>query len=449
MTTPLTPSILIQKKRDGHELTREEIETFISWLKTEEIADYQTSALLMAIYFQGLSLDETVALTRAMAKSGTQYHFPQIDGPKIDKHSTGGIGDKVSLILAPLAAACGLIVPMMSGRGLGFTGGTLDKLEAIPGFKTQLSEFEFTSVLSKVGCAMTGQTEAITPADRKLYALRDVTGTVESIQLITASILSKKIAEGSEGLILDVKVGSGAFMKNQGEAQKLAKSLLRVSKRLGLPSKALLTNMDQPLGYAVGNRVEVLECIEILRNEKKPDHSSLDLRELTIHLCAQMLFLAGRVQKITEGRKLALSKLTDGSAWEKFCALVQAQGGNLNSVTWEALRKEEGLLSTQFLAQESGYLCKMDGEAIGQILIALKGGRKKAQDLIDPSVGLLFHRKLGSRLKIGDPIATILYRDTPNAKTLIETCSKSFEDSLQICSSRKKFSPLVLDEISI
>ncbi|OFZ69720.1 MAG: thymidine phosphorylase, partial [Bdellovibrionales bacterium RIFOXYD1_FULL_44_7] len=338
----VTPALIIQKKRDGKELTRQEIHSFIKGISTGEVADYQATAFLMAVYFQGMSLDETVALTEAMLESGEKYDLSHIPGPKVDKHSTGGVGDKVSLILAPLAASCGLKVPMMSGRGLGHTGGTLDKLESISGFNVRLSRKEMESVLAEVGCVMIGQSETIVPADKKLYALRDVTGTVECIPLIVASILSKKVAEGTEGLVLDVKVGNGAFMKSKNEAKQLAKTLTQVAKKMGLKCRAVLTNMNQPLGYAVGNSLEVLESIEVLRNERcrdiaviqqsAADITSCDLKELTVQLCAHMLDIAGVVKNLNEGRKLAHSKILDGSAWKVFQELVKIQGGSVEEV---------------------------------------------------------------------------------------------------------------------
>jgi pyrimidine-nucleoside phosphorylase len=334
------PSSVIRKKRDGHPLTTEEINSFIRGLSDwsagqtgpSVVTDYQATAFLMAVYFSGMTLNETIALTEAMLKSGEQYDLSKISGIKVDKHSTGGVGDKVSLILAPLAAACNLKVPMMAGRGLGFSGGTLDKLESISGFNVHLNREEFEKILEDVGCAMIGQSDKIAPADKKLYALRDVTATVDCIPLITASILSKKLAEGSEALILDVKVGNGAFMKTHAAARKLAKTLTHVATKMNLPARALLTNMNQPLGYAVGNALEVQECIEILKNEKRSDTSSADLKELTVQLCAHMLELSKITNNLTEGRKLAHRKLQDGTAWKIFRDLVSAQGGSLEQI---------------------------------------------------------------------------------------------------------------------
>ncbi len=436
-----TPGLIIQKKRDGDELSPQEIRDFINGLSTGEVADYQATAFLMAVYFQGMSLNETVSLTEAMLESGERYDLSGVFGPKVDKHSTGGVGDKVSLILAPLAAACGLKVPMMSGRGLGFSGGTLDKLEAIPGFNVHLSREQFERVLTQVGCAMTGQTEKIAPADKKLYALRDVTGTVECIPLIVASILSKKLAEGTEALVLDVKVGSGAFMKTMGQAQKLAQTLIRVAKKMNLPCRAVLTSMNQPLGYAVGNELEVKECIEVLCNQKNSEVSSVDLKELTIQLCAQMLCLGKVVRNLAEGRKLSLTRLTDGSAWRVFQDLVREQGGDLAKIT------EPSGLSTPpslviWTSKKRGYLGKMNTETIGKILIELGGGRKQTTDTIDPAVGLIFHRKLGNKVEVGDPLVTAYTRDLSR----MEELERQFHQSIEITKTRKPVPKLIFEE---
>ncbi len=432
----LTPAFIIQKKRDGLELSEAEIRYFISGVAHNEIPDYQASALLMAIFFQGMTPQETTFLTQSMLASGEKYNFAHIPGPKADKHSTGGVGDKVSLILAPLAAACGLKVPMMSGRGLGHSGGTLDKLESMKGFRVHLSFEEMSQILSQVGCAMIGQSEKMVPADRKLYALRDVTGTVECIPLITASILSKKVAEGTDFLVLDVKVGSGAFMKSLSQAKALAKSLVQVSKKMGLPCRALLTNMDQPLGSAVGNSLEVQECISVLKNESHPDFSYADLKELTLQLCAQMLELSGIVKNSAQGRKLAYQKLHDGSAWKKFVELAHAQGGQIDPLPTAPL-------NTLWKAKKAGYITKIDTEMIGRILVELGGGRKKITDLVDPGVGLLFYNKLGAKVKPGEPLVSVYSRDDSDLTEL----EKKFDEAIVISKTRKPVPKLVLGEI--
>jgi pyrimidine-nucleoside phosphorylase len=438
------PSLVIKKKRDGKKLTKEEISAFIGGLAdgaSGTVADYQATAFLMAVYFTGMSLDETVALTEAMLRSGERYDLSKISGFKVDKHSTGGVGDKVSLILAPLAAACGLKVPMMSGRGLGFSGGTLDKLESIAGFDVHLSRDKFEKTLESIGCAMIGQSEKIAPADKKLYALRDVTATVECIPLIVASILSKKIAEGTEALILDVKVGSGAFMKTRVEARKLAKTLTQVASKLKLPTRAILTNMNQPLGYAVGNALEVQECIEILRNEKRDDTSSADLKELTIQLCAHMLELGKVVSNMTAGRKLAHSKLQDGSAWKIFQDLVRMQGGSVDQIN----HPEKLPLAPRrvtWTSKKRGFINKMNTENIGLLLIELGGGRRKASDQIDPSVGMVFHKKLGSRIQVGEPIATIYAQETMDLTEM----EQQFHQSIEITKARKPVNQLIFEQ---
>ncbi|HTL13451.1 MAG TPA: thymidine phosphorylase, partial [Bdellovibrionota bacterium] len=305
------PAEIIRSKRDGKILPDDEIEGFIHGLMDGNVADYQAAAFLMAVYLKGMNLHETAALTRAMLESGERYDFGQLEGTFVDKHSTGGVGDKVSLILAPLAAACGLKVPMMSGRGLGHSGGTLDKLDSIPGYRHDLPRGEFVRVLTQVGCSIIGQTGHVAPADKKLYALRDVTATVECIPLICASILSKKLAEGCQALLLDVKTGSGAFMTTPARSRELSRWLVKVAGKLGLPARAVVTDMSQPLGYAVGNSLEVLECVEIMKGTRIlcPDENfercSADLKEVTITLCAHMLELGGKAKNRAEGRKLA------------------------------------------------------------------------------------------------------------------------------------------------
>ncbi len=437
----MNPAWIIQKKRDGGALTEKEIREFISGIADGSVPDYQATAWLMAVFFRGMTLEETMALTRAMLESGQRYDLSDVEGKKVDKHSTGGVGDKVSLILAPLAAACGAKVPMMSGRGLGHSGGTLDKLESIRGFNVRLTEAEFKRVLGVVGCGMIGQSEKIAPADKKLYALRDVTGTVECIPLITASILSKKLAEGTGSLVLDVKVGSGAFMKSKEQARKLAKTIVQVARKLGLPTRAILTDMNQPLGCAVGNSLEVLECINVLRNRKDVDGCSADLRELTLELCAQMLELCGVAKTVKDGRKLSLKKLSDGSAWRAFEQLVYEQGGDL-----EQIRNPEKLeispKKVTWKAAKSGYITRIDTEEIGRILVDLGGGRKKASDPVDPSVGLLFHRKLGSKVAEGDPLVTVHFNE--GDISLLET---RFHRALEVKSTRKPVPKLILERI--
>jgi len=438
------PVSIIEKKRDGLPLSREEIRGFIEGLTQGLVEDYQATAFLMATYFNGMTPEETVALTEAMLESGERVDLSSISRIKVDKHSTGGVGDKVSLILAPLAAACGLVVPMMAGRGLGHSGGTLDKLESIPGFKVRLSQADTLKVLRDVGCVIIGQTDAIAPADKKLYSLRDVTGTVPCVPLICGSILSKKLAEGTDALILDVKVGSGAFMKTLPEAKNLAKNLISVAKKMGLSARALITDMNQPLGYAAGNAIEVIECIEILKNEKPSGHgdlSSTDLRELTLHTCAHMLVLGKKVKSLADGRKLALTKLQDGSAWEKFKQMVQAQGG---STAWIESPPTEALSPAriEWKTRKRGYIRRMDTEKLGKILVEMGGGRKKASDTVDPAVGFWMHHKLGDLVKAKETLATafVSKKMGPNHLAEIET---EFLSAIEISPTRSKVPPLI------
>jgi pyrimidine-nucleoside phosphorylase len=436
----MNPVHLIEKKRDGGELQPQEIRELIAGISNGSVEDYQATAFLMATYFQGMTPSETVALTQAMLDSGEKMNLSSISGAKVDKHSTGGVGDKVSLILAPLAAACGLVVPMMAGRGLGHSGGTLDKLESIEGFRVHLDKTEYSRILKKVGCAIIGQTEHIAPADKKLYALRDVTGTVPCVPLICGSILSKKLAEGTEALLLDVKVGSGAFMKTLPEAKNLAKALITIAKKLGLPARALITDMNQPLGYAAGNALEVIECIEILRGHKPAlaDLSSTDLKELTLTQCAHMLVLGKKSKSLREARVLAQSRLQDGSAWQKFREMVSEQGGNLLWVEDHSLFPKAPI-QVQWKVKKAGFLKSIDTEAVGKILVELGGGRKKASDSIDPRVGFWVHAKLGAKLQAGKPIVTVFANDEKIVKELEEV----FRKSLEISSTRPRTPPLI------
>ncbi|MGK5082341.1 thymidine phosphorylase [Bdellovibrionota bacterium FG-1] len=441
----LSPAWVIQKKRDGQELDPVEIQEFIHGVTTGEIPDYQATAFLMAVFFKGMTAAETSALTQAMLKSGEHYSLSAVKGPKVDKHSTGGVGDKVSIILAPLAAACGIKVPMMAGRGLGHSGGTLDKMEAISGFEVQVPFPRFVEILQSVGCAIIGQSAKIAPADKKLYALRDVTATVECIPLIVASILSKKIAEGTDALILDVKVGNGAFMKTRDQARKLAQALTRCAKKLGLPCRAILTNMDQPLGRSVGNALEVAECIAVLRNEKYGQLCCSDLKELTIQLCAQMLVLGKVSKNIAEARKLTITRLADGSAWKCFEAMVKAQGGDLSQIQNPKLLPTAPL-QLEWKAKKRGYISKMNTETIGRILIELGGGRKKATDHVDHAVGLVLSRKLGARVAIGDTIA-IIHAPESISKDRLAEIETLFQSSIEITAVRKPVPKLIIEII--
>ncbi|MBI3556486.1 MAG: thymidine phosphorylase [Deltaproteobacteria bacterium] len=434
----INPVEVIRRKRDGLRLSTDEIEAFVSGAATGLIPEYQTTAFLMATYFQGMVLEETTALTRAMIASGRQVKFTD-SRPKIDKHSTGGVGDKVSLILAPLVAALDVDVPMVSGRGLGHTGGTLDKLESITGFRVHIKIDEFVSLIAKNGLAMMGQTADFVPADKLLYALRDVTATVECIPLITASILSKKVAEGISGLVLDIKVGSGAFMKTQKAGEKLAKSLVAVGTALGLRVRAVLTDMNQPLGLAVGHSVEVLECLETLQGR-----GPTDLRDITVELAAHMLVLGDKSSSIAAARAMARKSLQDGTALAKFGDMCRAQGATVNVV-----RNPETLLVSPHTvivqATKTGYVSKIDGQALGTLLVRMGGGRQKTSDTIDHSVGFRLHAKLGSSIEKGKPLATIYFNPeklrtedlTPDA------IAREFAAAFSISGTKAKASGLI------
>jgi pyrimidine-nucleoside phosphorylase/thymidine phosphorylase len=395
---------VLKRKREGRELSREEIAFLVNGFTAGEIPDYQVSAFLMAVCLRGMSAEETVALTETMLRSGAILDFGDVPGPKIDKHSTGGVGDKTSLIIAPLAAAAGAIVPMISGRGLGHSGGTLDKLESIPGFDVRLDEKRFHQVVSDIGFAMVGQTEAIAPADRKLYSLRDVTATVESFPLITGSILSKKLAEGIEGLVLDVKVGSGAFMKTREDAETLARSMLSTAARLGTKVVALLTDMSQPLGTHVGNALEVEESLALLRDE-----GPADLRKLCLRLTAHMLVLGGIASNVGDGERRAEEELRSGRGLAKFLAMVRAQGGDPRIAEGAALPRARA--RKEVAAAREGFVTAIDTEKLGTAAMVLGAGREKVEDVIDPGAGLVVRKKLGDEVDRGDPLVTLHYND--------------------------------------
>jgi len=420
---PTTPTAfraidVIRKKRDGIELSRAEIEALVAAYTAGEIPDYQVSAWLMAVVLRGMTRPETAALTDAMLRSGEVLDLSSLPARKVDKHSTGGVGDKTSLVLAPLAAAAGVSVPMISGRGLGHTGGTLDKLESIPGFNVNLPVAKFRQVLETCGCAMIGQTAEIAPADRKLYALRDVTGTVESPYLICASIMSKKLAEGIDALVLDVKTGSGAFMKSEKDAAFLAELMVETGTRMGKQVVALITDMDQPLGNMIGNSLEVVECVDILRGTG-PD----DLRELCLELAGWMLHLGGVANSVDEGKQKSADLIQSGKALERFRQMIELQGGNprvIDDAKW--LPKANHTL--QVASSQAGFLSAMQCEQIGTACVILGGGRERKEDSVDPSVGIILHKKVGDHVATGEPLATIHYNDetrAARAKQLIES----------------------------
>lgn len=406
---------IIAKKRDGKILEAAEIKWFINGLVSGAVADYQMSALLMAIYLNGFNKDETTALTDAMLYSGEVLSH----GAKtIDKHSTGGVGDKASFILAPIAAACGVDVPMMAGRGLGHTGGTVDKIESIKGYNTALNLKDFSRLLKENGLVLIGQTGEIAPADKKIYALRDVTATVESIPLITASIMSKKLAEGAAGIVMDIKTGNGAFMSTVPKARALAKSLAETGLRFDRSMMTIISDMNQPLGNAVGNSLEIIESIETLK-----DKGPKDLTKLSLELAAGMIHLAGLAKTPAAGLQKAKKALKDGSALEKFRQMIKAQGGD-ELVVDDYSRLPVAKHQTEIKAHKSGYIAKMNCKAIGMHNVLLGGGRRRAADPIDFGVGFVFHKKIGDKVKSGDAIATIYHNDNQQAQ--IEKIIKEF-----------------------
>jgi len=396
---------LIQHKRDGKALEPDQWRELIREYTADRIPDYQMSALLMAVVWRGLEPEELAALTDAMIESGDRLQFDGLAQPRVDKHSTGGVGDKVSLLLAPMVASCGVAVPMMSGRGLGHTGGTLDKLESIAGFRTALSLQETRAQIERLGCAMLGQTPEIAPADKRLYALRDVTGTVESIPLIAASIMSKKMAEGLNGLVLDVKTGSGAFLPEAARAIELAQTMIGLGQARGCPTVALLTAMDRPLGRACGNALEVEEAIAGLRGEGPED-----LMEVTIALGAEMLLLVGAASDAARARKKLEATITSGKALEKFAQVIEAQGGNPGVVEDPSVLPQAGKVEV-YRAPDSGVIVRIEPRRIGRAILELGGGRRTIEDDIDPSVGFVIPAKPGQRVRAGEALASVFATD--------------------------------------
>ncbi len=392
---------IIEKKRDGYELSPEEIRFFVEGFTRGEIPDYQAAAFLMAVYFRGMTPRETADLTLAMAYSGRVLDLHDVAPVVVDKHSTGGVGDKVSLVVVPLVAAAGLPVGKMSGRGLSFTGGTIDKLESIRGFRVELTVEEFREQLRRVGAVLCGQSADLAPADGKFYALRDVTGTVPSIPLIAASIMSKKIAAGADAIVLDVKVGNGAFMKTLEDARALAQRMVDIGSALGRRVVAVISDMNQPLGEAVGNALEVKEAIATLRSD-----GPQDFREHCLTIAAYMLYLGGRAGSVAEGRRLAEETLSSGAAWEKFRALVAAQGGDVEQIE-EPERLPRARLIREIPAPADGYIAEMRAYEVGMAAVALGAGRTKKGEPIDPAVGILVHRKVGDPVQRGEPLFTV------------------------------------------
>ncbi len=392
---------LILKKRRGEALTKEEIDYMIQGYTEDRIPDYQVSALMMAIFFQGMNEEETLNLTMAMAHSGEMLDLSGIRGVKADKHSTGGVGDKTSLVLGPLAAAAGVPVAKMSGRGLGHTGGTIDKLESFPGFSTSLTPEQFIGNVNTIGMAIMGQTANLAPADKKLYALRDVTGTVENMSLIASSIMSKKLAAGADVIVLDVKTGSGAFMKTEEDSFALAREMVKIGKGAGRRTRAVISDMDQPLGFAVGNALEVKEAMETLQGSGPED-----LRELCLVLGSHMLAGTGRTASVEEGRELLIRVLESGAAFDKLCEFVKAQGGDPAAVENPSLLPQASI-QEEILSPADGYLAHMEAEEVGNACLLLGGGRETKDSVIDLSVGLVLKKKAGDPVQKGEALAVL------------------------------------------
>ena len=428
---------LIEKKKNGEELTKEEIEFIVQGYTDGSIYDYQMSAFLMAVYFKGMTKQETFELTMAMEASGDTLDLSEIKGVKVDKHSTGGVGDKTTLVLAPMIAALDVPVAKMSGRGLGHTGGTIDKLEAFPGFLTSLPEETFIQNVNEHKIAVAGQTKNLAPADKKIYALRDATACVDSIPLIASSIMSKKLASGADGICLDVKVGSGAFMKNEADAQCLAKTMVDIGTFANKKVVAVLTNMDEPLGNAVGNTLEVMEAIDSLKG-----NGPKDLMEVVFALGSQMLLMAGRASSEEEANKLLQSTIDSGSAYNKFKEFVKIQGGNPQDVD-----HMESLLSAKVVsdvvALKDGYVAKIEAEQIGHASMIMGGGRASKEDDIDLSVGIILRKKVGDFVKANEPIATVYANDS----SLWEKAKEEILDSYQFSDTKTQGKPMVIKTI--
>jgi pyrimidine-nucleoside phosphorylase len=428
---------IIRKKRDGEELTREELAFIVDSYVKRQVPDYQVSAFLMAVYFNGLSETELADFTEVIMDSGVKLDLSSLPGPKVDKHSTGGVGDKTSLIVAPLVAAAGMVVPMISGRGLAHTGGTLDKLESISGFNTRLTVEEFRNVLAKTGCALIGQTDELTPADRALYALRDATGTVESIPLIAASIMSKKLVEGIDALVLDVKTGSGAFMKKNTDARRLAQAMVSIGRRMNKRVLALITDMDQPLGNAIGNSLEVMESINTLRNQ-----GPADLTELCLELAARMLMAADTSRTYEQAREQVQQLLDSGAAIEKFKQVIQAQGGAPEIV--DAFEKLPTSSAEHTIASpRGGFIARIQAEDMGTAAMMLGAGREKVDSPIDHGVGIVLERKVGDRVEAGETLCTLYYNDA----THLEEAKEMVEDAFRIGATAPEPRPLIYEII--
>ncbi|WP_193062197.1 pyrimidine-nucleoside phosphorylase [Oceanobacillus oncorhynchi] len=424
---------IINKKKYGEALSYEEIEYMIDGYVNDTIPDYQIASWLMAVYFQGLNSDETSALTDFMVKSGETIDLSFLNTTVVDKHSTGGVGDKVSLVVAPIITSLGIPFAKMSGRGLGHTGGTVDKLESIKGFHTELPLDRFKEQVQELGIALVGQSGNLVPADKKIYALRDVTGTVDSIPLIASSIMSKKIASGADAIVLDIKVGNGAFMKTEEEARKLAETMVAIGKKLNRETVAVLTNMDQPLGTEIGNGNEVLEAVKLLRDQEY----SQDLYDVSVEIAAQMVYLAGKATTEEQGRKLVEEVIQNGDAYEKFVTFIEAQDGDMSSI-----HEIEAKQSIDVTAEKAGYISSVETQQMGEAAMLLGAGRKTKDDQIDHQVGITFHVKLGDKLQAGDKLATIHTNIEDNAAVI-----QKIKDAITITETPVQVNPSVIDVI--
>ena len=413
---------IIDKKRNGGELTKEEIQTFVDGVVSGEIPDYQTSAFLMATYFKDMTDAERSELTMAMMKSGDHLDLSSIDGLKVDKHSTGGVGDKTSIPLAPIVAALGIPVPMISGRGLGHTGGTLDKLEAIPGYQVEISESDFIKQVQNQGLAIVGATGNIAPADKKIYALRDVTDTVDSIPLIASSIMSKKIASGTDALVIDVKTGSGAFMKTLDDSRELAKALVGIGKGVGMNCMAIISDMNQPLGNAIGNALEIKESIDLLKGQ-----APADITDLVLTLGSYMVVMSGKTDNMAEARAMCEKTIEDGSALKKFGDMVEAQGGDRSVIDHPEIMPQ-AKFKIPLPAKTSGVVSRVEADEMGVASMLLGGGRQKADDKLDYAVGIMMNKKVGDQVEAGEPLLTI-YSDRENVDDIKDLLYANIEIS--------------------
>ena len=432
---------LIRKKRDGNGLTEEELNFILSGYVEGRVPDYQMSAFLMACFFRGMNEEETFTFTNLMLHSGEVIDLSEIPGTKVDKHSTGGVGDKVSLILAPIVASCGVPVPMISGRGLGHTGGTLDKLESIPGFRTDLSIADYKRVIRDIGVVMIGQTKEIAPSDKKMYALRDVTATVECIPLIAGSIMSKKLAEGIDALVLDVKTGRGAFMQTRERARELAHTLVKIGTQFGKETLAFITDMSQPLGMTIGNWLEVVESVECLRNNRGSGDGSSDLMELTHFLGGAMLMLGKKVATIEDGVAMSTEAVRSGRAYRKFLDIVRAQGGNVAVFNDLMLNQAAPTYTCEVLSTETGFVTAIDSLELGLASISLGAGRQAIEDSIDPKAGIKLIQKVGSRVGVGDCLA-VFYTDR---ESVIDSARLRIARAFKVSSQKPAKQPLILD----